>query len=61
MFAVGDQVVQVIGPTHHVRLCTKLSLQHIKAAAAAGHADAQEAYAELTTGSGVLLQRCPVR
>jgi GTP-sensing pleiotropic transcriptional regulator CodY len=53
MFAVGDQLVQVIGPQHAVRLCTKLRLQDIKAAAAVGDASAQRSYFELTAGRGI--------
>lgn len=54
MFAVGEQLVQVLGANHHVRLCTKLRLLDIKAAADAGHVAAQRAYFELTAGRGLL-------
>jgi len=53
MFAVGDQLVQVIGPQHALRLCTKLRLRDIKAAAANGDARAQRSYFELTAGQGI--------
>jgi hypothetical protein len=53
LFAVGDQLVQVIGPQHTVRLCTTLRLRDIKAAAAAGDAHAQRSYFELTAGQGI--------
>jgi hypothetical protein len=55
MFAVGEQLVEVIGANHRVRLCTKLRLKNIKAAAAAGNVDAQRSYFELTAGCGILI------
>src|SRR5262249_43284076 len=55
MFAVREQLVQVIGPHHHVRLCTKLRLADIKAQAIAGNAGAQQAYFELTAGPGAFI------
>jgi hypothetical protein len=60
MFAVGEHLVQVIGPHHGVRLCTKLRLRDIKAAAAAGDASAQRSYFELTAGQGVFTHLDPI-
>ena len=54
MFAVGEQLVQVIGAKHRVRLCTKLHLLDFKAAADAGEPGAQREYFELTAGRGIL-------
>lgn len=55
MFAVREQLVQVIGPEHRVRLCTRLRLAEIKAQAIAGNSRAQQAYFELTAGRGALI------
>jgi hypothetical protein len=55
MFAVQEQLVQVIGPEHHVRLCTKLRLADIKADAIGGNSRAQRAYFELTAGRGAFM------
>jgi hypothetical protein len=57
MFAVGEQLVQVIGAEHRVRPCTKLRLRDIKAAAEAGKPGAQREYYELTAGRGLLMHR----
>jgi len=57
MFAVGEQLVQVIGAKHRVRLCTKLHLLDFKAAADAGEPGALREYFELTAGRGVLIHR----
>ena len=54
MFAVGDELMQVIGTEHTVRECTMLRLADIKASAAAGDRRAQRLYYELTAGRGVL-------
>src|SRR5262245_32549973 len=54
LFAVGEQLVQVIGAEHRLRPCTKLRLPDIKAAAEAGDAGAQRQYFELTAGHGIL-------
>jgi hypothetical protein len=55
MFAVREQLVQVVGPRHQVRLCTKLRLAEIKAQALTGDSRAQQAYFELTAGRGALI------
>ena len=56
MFAVGEDLVQVIGPAHTVRECTMLQLADIKAKAAAGDRQAQRWYYEVTAGKGVLMR-----
>jgi hypothetical protein len=56
MFAVGEQLVQVIGPERRVRKCTMLRLADIKAKAIAGDKQAQKGYYQLTAGSGMLLR-----
>jgi hypothetical protein len=55
IFAVGEQLVQVIGANHRVRLCTKLRLRDVKGAADAGKPGAQREYFELTAGRGILM------
>ena len=57
MFAVGEQLVQVIGAEHRMRLCTKLHLRDIKAAAEAGKPGGRREYYELTAGRGLLMHR----
>jgi len=54
MFAVGANLVQVIGSEHTVRECTMLRLADIKAKATAGDERARRLYYELTAGRGVL-------
>jgi hypothetical protein len=56
LFAVGEELVQVIGSEHAVRECIMLRLADIKAKAAAGHRDAQRLYYELTAGRGLLIR-----
>ena len=56
MFAVGEDLVQVIGAEHTVRECTMLRLADIKANAAAGDRRAQRFYYELTAGRGLLIR-----
>jgi len=56
MFAVGDELVQVIGTEHTVRECMMLRLADIKASAAAGDRRAQRFYYELTAGRGLVIR-----
>jgi hypothetical protein len=54
MFAVGEQLVQVIGKRHTICECTLMQLANIKINAKMGNPIAQRLYSELVAGQGLL-------